>query len=135
MRDSEGFYTCPGEPIRGDTDGDGEGDVCDMDDGILNILHGAPDRWRWHPERYFRWNFYSGDLAILRARGAYTQAPGSNPQALRACNLQQPQIEDDMTPAPGSVAFVLVTGTSPSAEGNLGEASDGSPRANSNPCP
>jgi hypothetical protein len=123
-------------PSQSDVDADGEGDLCDLDDGVVTFTAHLDDRVEWQPEAGFAtWNLYRGDLAVMKATGVYTQAPGSNPGAARFCGLTTPSLTDAGTPAAGSEAFYLVTGESVLGEGTLGTSSDGMERPNHNPCP
>jgi hypothetical protein len=129
---------CPFDfnPSQTDSDHDGEGDLCDLNDGLIYIYSTDKGYREWQPEAGFTsWNSYNGSLAILRATGQYTQAPGSNPLAARDCGLSDPWIFDLFPPAPGGVAFNLVTGVTGGVESGLGTNSAGAPRVNANPCP
>jgi hypothetical protein len=129
---------CPAiyNPEQTDADNNGVGDRCDWADGTIWITFSTDTRIQWQPEVGFAWwNVYRGDLAILKATGVYTQAPGSNPLAKRTCGVTPTTLEDfDFVP-PGAAAFYLVTGESSRGEGSLGKASSGKERANTNPCP
>ena len=72
---------------------------------------------------------------MLKTSGVYTQAPGSNALALRACGLTQPVYDDLTAPKPGGCAFYLVTTVVNGVEGSLGTDSHGVPRLNAAPCP
>ena len=129
---------CPLEynPTQSDFDHDGEGDICDLNDGLIYIYSTDPNYREWQSEAgYTTWNSYRGSLSVLRATGKFTQAPGSNPLAARACGVSDPYVFDADIPAPGEVAFNLVTGVAGGVESSLGTNSAGVPRANSNPCP
>ena len=124
-------------PTQSDFDHDGEGDVCDLNDGLIYVL-GTDDKSyiEWQQESgYTKWNSYRGSLAVLRATGQYTQAPGSNPLTARDCGLTDPYVFDIDVPAAGEVAFNLVTGDAGGVESSLGMNSAGVPRVNANPCP
>jgi hypothetical protein len=124
-------------PSQSDFDHDGEGDVCDLSDGLIYVV-GTDDRnyVEWQQETgYATWNRYRGSLAVLRATGQYSQAPGSNPLATRDCGLSDPWAFDDVVPAAGEAEFSLVTGVAGGVESSLGTNSAGVPRANANPCP
>ncbi len=55
-----------------------------------------------------------------------TTQPGSNPLAARWCRLALPQTADPGgIPAPGGVAFYLVTGVAGGVESDLGTDSQG----------
>jgi hypothetical protein len=120
---------------QSDFDHDGEGDACDVNDGEI---------WQWRPDKTSvswqaeqgptEWNVYTGDLAVLRSTGVYTQAPGSNALAGRQCHLASTVAPDPNDPVPGSASFTLVTGVTAGVEGSLGSGSGGA-RANTNPCP
>jgi hypothetical protein len=123
-------------PAQSDVNADGEGDLCDLDDGIVTFTAHAKARITWQAEAgYATWNVYRGDLAVLKATGVYTQAPGSNAIAARFCDLAATSLDDAATPAAGAAAFYLVSGENAGGEGALGTRGDGSPRPNANPCP
>jgi N-acetylneuraminic acid mutarotase len=125
------------DPSQTDLNHDGEGDVCDLNDGLI-FVYGTDDRnyVEWQAESgYTTWNSYRGSLAVLRATGQYTQAPGSNLLAGRDCGLSDPYSFDDAVPTPGEVDFSLVTGVVGGIESDLGTNSAGVPRANAHPCP
>jgi hypothetical protein len=98
----------------------------------------------WPRERY---NVYRGGWRRFLESGAYTQTPGSAPEAARACGLADRSHADDFVPAPGRMVYYLVTayrlrldGTDPTepvpmAEGPLGQRSDATMRDNAHPCP
>jgi len=71
---------------------------------------------------------------ILRSSGTYTQAPGSNILAIRACGLTDTWYEDTTSLAPGRSAFYLVTGVANGVESSLGTSTNSAPRVNTNPC-
>jgi hypothetical protein len=119
-----------------DLDQDGEGDVCDLTDGLIYLSVAEDEAFEWQLESGFSpWNVYRGDLAVLRATGVYTQAPGSNPLALRVCGLSLPLLLDADVPASGQVAFYLATGMAGGLESDLGADGSGALRPNHHPCP
>lgn len=123
-------------PSQADFNADLEGDPCDLDDGLIYVFFAEPVRVEWQDEAGFdAWNSYTGDLAVLRATGVYTQAPGSNPLAARSCGLPNPYADDLGAPATGAVAFYLTTGMAGGVENSLGSNSAGIVRPNNNPCP
>jgi hypothetical protein len=123
-------------PTQSDFDHDGEGDICDFNDGLIYIRSTDRNYREWQPEvGYTSWNSYRGSLAVLRATGQYTQAPGSNSLAAHDCGVSGPYVLDLDVPAPGEVAFNLVTGVVGGVESSLGKNSAGVPRANANRCP
>jgi N-acetylneuraminic acid mutarotase len=123
-------------PTQSDFDHDGEGDICDLNDGLIYIYSTDKNYREWQGESGFTsWNSYRGSLAVLRVTGQYTQAPGSNPLATRDCGLTDPYVSDATELGPGEVAFNLVTGVAGGVESGLGTNSAGAPRPNANPCP
>jgi len=129
---------CPLEfdPAQADTDDDGQGDRCDLDDGVIYLFADDATYRSWQAEAGFTsWNSYLGSLAVLRSRGEYTQAPGSNPLAARDCGLAATTLFDPLVPGPGEVAFQLVTGVSGGVESSLGTNGAGVPRPSADPCP
>jgi hypothetical protein len=130
---------CPSSPnpSQSDVDHDGQGDACDVDDGLIYLVATTDsNRIEWQPESgYTTWNRYRGSLAVLRATGQYTQAPGSNALAAHDCGVSNPYVVDLNVSDPGEVAFNLVTGVRAGVESGLGVNSAGVPRPNANPCP
>jgi hypothetical protein len=121
---------------QGDLDADLGGDRCDLDDGLIYVFVPDPALIEWQQEQgYDAWNAYRGDLAVLRATGEYTQAPGSNDLAGRDCGLTATQLADAAEPAPGATAFYVVTGVAGGVEGGLGADSAGVGRRNDHPGP
>jgi hypothetical protein len=123
-------------PDQADFDEDGEGDRCDLDDGLIYMFADAPGAMQWQAEGgYTTWNSYKGDLRVLKMHGVYTQAPGSNPAAGRACGLTEPSVADPTPPQKGRTSFFLATGVANGVESTLGQDSSGNERPNTNPCP
>jgi hypothetical protein len=123
-------------PTQGDFNHDGQGDACDLYDGLIYIYSSDPNYVEWQQESGFAsWNVYEGDLGVLRATATYTQAPGSNALAIRVCGTENTWVDDVTPPPAGKVKFTLVTGVVEGVEGSLGTNSAGVPRANTNPCP
>ena len=123
-------------PSQSDNDHDGQGDVCDLDDGLIYMFSTDPNYVEWQDEAgRTAWNVYEGDLAVLKATGVYTQAPGSNSIARKSCSRTDPWVDDFGSPPAGAVKFSLVAGVSGGVEGSLGTNSAGVTRANTNPCP
>jgi hypothetical protein len=123
-------------PAQGDFDSDGEGDLCDVDDGMIYLVTTATDFLGWQEEAGFlSWNVYRGDLVVLRDTAIYTQEPGSNDLAWRWCGLPDPEVGDADPLPEAAVAFYLISGETGSGEGSLGQDWLGSERFNDNPCP
>jgi glucose/arabinose dehydrogenase len=123
-------------PAQADLDADLAGDACDLDDGLIYLAFPATDVLAWQAEvGYETWNAYSGDLAVLVATGHYTQDPGSNDLAERACGLDEIEWSGTVAPTAGGAAFFLVTGVAGDNESGLGTDSADDPRPNAHPCP
>ena len=119
-----------------DSDGDGPGDVCDLDDGVIYVLPQRTDRIAWQAETGFdAWNCYRGNLGVLRETWVYTQDAATVELARQDCALGEPWITDTDPLVVGDAVFYLVSGVSDSIEGGLGLDSSGIPRPNSHPCP
>jgi len=130
---------CPfiANPAQSDGDHDGEGDVCDLNDGVIYITPRAvgDDGIEWQRESGDdSWNVYKGSIPMLKTTNVYTQAPGSNPLALKQCGVTDPWYTDPINQVAGKSAFYLVTGVSGGVEGGLGTDSEGVSRLNTNPC-
>jgi hypothetical protein len=133
-----GQDNCPAVPNwdQGDLDGNQLGDACDPADGLIFMSFPDASTVSWQEEQSIEaFNLYRGDLAVLRASGAYTQDPAQVPLARRDCSMTATQATDTVSVPPGKVLFYLVSGTQGGVEGDLGEDSTGSPRPNANPCP
>jgi hypothetical protein len=111
-----------------------EGDVCDLDDGLIYIVFHTPEFVDWQEEGHDSWNCYRGDVELLRA-GQFTQDPEEVPAAGQECGLAEPFAQDLEPPAPGEVVFFLATGVIGGSEGDLGNGSAGDDRPNDNACP
>ncbi|ANM29074.1 hypothetical protein ABI59_04890 [Acidobacteria bacterium Mor1] len=124
-------------PSQSDTDSDFQGDHCDLDDGLIYVTFPTgPTYVEWDDESGIdSFNLYRGDLAVLRATGVYSQAPGSNPEASQECGVLDLFVEDLNSPPAGVGVFYLTTGTTGGVEGGLGQDSAGGTRPNDNPCP
>jgi len=120
---------------QADVDGDWIGDACDASDGIIYLSSPTRTVLEWQSESGFTsWNWYRGDLSVLKSTGVYTQEPGTNSLASRKCGLTAPQVIEYISPARGRCAFYLVTGVAGSVESSLGQNSYGQERPNDHPC-
>jgi hypothetical protein len=129
---------CPSQynPAQHDFDDDGQGDLCDVNDGLIYLMAVDAASISWQADTgQSIWNVYEGDLAVLRATGVYTQAPGSNALAQQHCGVSGTSVPDTDVPPAGSVSFRLVTAVVLGVEGSLGSDSSGTERPNTNPCP
>jgi hypothetical protein len=120
---------------QSDFDHDGQGDACDVNDGLIYEWRDDKTSVSWQAEvGPTWWNVYVGDLAVLRATGVYTQFHGANALASRQCGVVTTVATESSAPSSGKVSFSLVTGVTNGIEGSLGSGSSG-PRVNTNPCP
>jgi hypothetical protein len=120
---------------QADFDSDVEGDVCDFNDGVILLLRNEPGWIEWQYESgYSAFNVYEGDLSVLRSTGEYTQLPGSNALAQRACGVADSFLDDPGAPPSGATQFSLVAGIADGLEGSLGTNGAGTERPNTQPC-
>jgi hypothetical protein len=135
----DGADNCPADrnPGQEDLDLDGQGDVCDLDDGEIQIRLPNRARIEWQDEAGIdSFNLYRGDLSLLRSRGWYTQNPADVPSAVRRCHAPVTSILDEAPPPPGQATFYLVAGNTGGVEGWLGVDSSDVSRPNFYyPCP
>jgi N-acetylneuraminic acid mutarotase len=123
-------------PEQGDFNADGVGDVCDLNDGMILIWALDEVTFELEQEAGFEaFNFYRGNLAVLKSTGVYTQDPFTVPLAGRECGVIDPYQFDFSDLAPGQGVFFLVTGIHLGIESSLGRNSAGVERPNSHPCP
>lgn len=119
-----------------DFDNDGEGDHCDLNDGLILITNITNDAVQWQNETAFpHFNLYRGSLDRLRTTGEYTQDPVLEPEAALWCDLTTSVQLDSHRPPIGGANLYLVTGEGPGGEASLGQRSNGSERPNAHPCP
>lgn len=131
--------------IGADVDGDGDADAVYADiNGVywhpnksfpVEVSFSGPTKLGWQSSAPTSalWNLYRGSLVVAATTGVFSQAPGSNPLALQECQMPGMSYVDTDRPAPGEVAFYLVTGTLLDGfQSGLGTA--GAARANHNPC-
>ena len=143
---------CPldANPGQSDFDGDGEGDACDLDDGLILItmtircvfidssICEDTIRIEWQRDTVFdEFNLYRGNLTTLLETGVYTQELGVDPLVAQFCRTGVVQ-RDSFIPPPGNAVFYLVTGMGRGPHGGirsgLGTDSSGNERPNDNPC-
>ena len=117
-------------------DADSEGDVCDVDDGVINLSVRSDGLMSWDEEVGFdSWNCYVGDLAVLKATGFYTQTVGGGSLASQECELAVNWTDGGLLLEPGQIVFYLTTGNADGLESGLGSNSAGQLRPNNVPCP
>jgi len=120
-----------------DLDADGEGDVCDEDDGLILADFFGERFLHWQPEPSFDgFNVYRADLFALRGTGQYTQDPLESPTGIpeRFCGRWDSTLEDPFLIFPGEVPYYLVAGIRNGLEESLGTNSAGVERPNDHPC-
>jgi hypothetical protein len=123
-------------PDQSNFDADSEGDTCDFDDGLILVDVRDAFSVTWQPETAFTtFNFYRGDLSVLKAGGGYTQDPALVPLAAKTCGVDGNSAVDPVALQPGQAVFHLVTGNGATGESSLGTDSNGVARANTHPCP
>jgi hypothetical protein len=124
------------DPAQSDFDHDGQGDLCDVNDGLIYLLSTDKIHIAWQGESGpASFNVYEADLDLLRASGIYTQVPGSNPLANKRCGVTDLSVLDAASVPSGKVKFALVTGVTGGVEGSLGTDGGNVERPNTNPCP
>jgi concanavalin A-like lectin/glucanase superfamily protein/thrombospondin type 3 repeat protein len=123
-------------PDQADVNADFVGDVCDLNDGLILVRLTDDFTVEWQQESGFEaFNWYRGDLSVLKGSGLYTQDPNTTPLAGRECGLADAYTFDFSDPPVGKAVFFLVTGVHLGVEGSLGMNSSGADRPNANPCP
>ena len=123
-------------PSQSDFDNESEGDVCDLDDGLIFICPSEPNVVEWQEEAgYDSWNIYKNDIDYLKITGMYTADPAQNPLSSRTCGWIGSNLHDIDVLVLGKVYFYLVTGVSGGVESSLGKDSAGNERPNDHPCP
>lgn len=103
---------CPrtANPNQADLDGDGEGELCDVDDGRLYLTVVRPEHVEaQHDARAVSYNLYRGSLDVLRDTGIYSQEPGTNPYAEWFCARAEPAFDDGLWPLSADAFFWLIT--------------------------
>jgi len=140
--DGDGIHdlcdNCPNtsNSTQSDFDHDGEGDACDLNDGLILFTLVGKGGVRWQQETtYQQFNLYRGSLDRLLTVWEYTQDPVVEPEAAHWCGLTTNQQSDSRKPPVGRINFYLVTGKNGTVESSLGTRSDGTERPNSHPCP
>jgi len=126
---------CPAEwnPAQSDRDQDGQGDACDLDDGVIEVWVGAANQVRWQQEAGFDlYDLYRGDLGALEDTDG--DGAAQNYGSCLAENLTGPTFTDAGMPQVGQGFIYLVTGRTAAGESDLGTASSGAPRPNVSDC-
>ncbi|MGH9869491.1 MAG: putative metal-binding motif-containing protein [Candidatus Polarisedimenticolia bacterium] len=124
-------------PGQEDRDTDGQGDECDLNDGLILITFANATQVRYQLESgYDTYNIYRGNVAVMAQSGVYTQDPAVVPLATRFCGQTGGLLTDAVVPPVGSIVFHMTTGkTAGGTESGLGTTSGGAPRPNTLPCP
>ena len=129
------FDNCPADanPGQEDRDADFEGNACDLDDGVIEVLLPSNTQVLWQQEAGFEaYDLYRGDLGALDD----TDGDGAA-QDYGSCfaeNLAGPAFNDTANPAVGHGFLYLVTGRTGGVESGLGTASSGALRPNVHDC-
>jgi len=119
-------------PEQFDLDSDGQGDVCDLDDGLIYVSFPNPAQLDYQLETGFSvFDIYRGELPLLYSTGVYTQLISQAPHSEQFCDEASGSVDDAFTPASGEIVFYLVAGD----DGLLGKDSAGVERTSHNPCP
>lgn len=134
--DSDGWGNaidnCPEMPneFQADVDGDGEGDLCDLDDRRLYFTVVTDEHQECqHDAQAASYNLYRGSLVVLRDTGDYSQEPGSNPYAEWFCARAEPAFDDGLWPLSAEAFFWLCTANDAAGfEYAPGTRSDGTQR-------
>ena len=125
-------------PAQTDFDHDGEGDLCDLNDGAIYIMpsHLGDDGIEWQRELGCdQWNVYKGSIGRLRADAHLHAIPGTGGVALWVCGVTDTWYNETYAQSPFTAAFYLVSGVSGTTDLGLGTDSSGTTRLNTNPCP
>jgi subtilisin family serine protease len=137
--DNDGLVSCadncPNDynPDQNDFDHDGQGDACDLDDGVIQVT--VPDGLQvsWQMETpYTSFNLYRGDLRSLV--DADRNGAADDYGACLAENLSGPTFGDQTAPPVGHGYIYLVDANLTSGETSLGNASSGAVRPNVHDC-
>lgn len=143
---------CPSDwnPHQFDHDEDGQGEDCDIDDGIVLITSIVGDIVSWQDESQalVSYDLYRGSVLVMLEEmpgGSITQDPNVVRLADRFCGLASPSYEDSGASAllgPGEAVYWVVGGEEMSGgDASLGEgaghqgAALPEPRRNDHPCP
>ncbi len=126
---------CPADanPGQENRDADLQGDACDRDDGVIEVVMPAATQVRWQQETGFEaFDLYRGDLAALHDTDGDGAAEDYG--SCFAENLAGLVFADSDVPAPGHGFLYLVTGRTGGIESSLGNASSGASRPNIHDC-
>jgi subtilisin family serine protease len=129
------FDDCPADPNPGqeDFDHDGQGDICDLDDGYIDMRLDDSQTVRFQQEAGWPvFDLYRANLRDLHDANHDGAADGYG--TCLAENLAGPTFDDDAMPAVGQGFMYMVRGRNGSLESSLGSASNGAPRLNVTTC-
>jgi hypothetical protein len=122
---------------QGDVDADHEGDLCDLDDGLVlvqaqGMQANAVISWQMEAGAS-RFNVYRANLPGLTDPDH--DGAASSYGSCFASGIPGPTCVDFQIPPTGRAFLYIVTGVGPAGEFGFGTASSGAPRPNVAPCP
>jgi Subtilase family/Putative metal-binding motif len=129
------FDDCPADrnPGQEDFDHDGQGDLCDLDDGYIDMRLDDSRTVRFQRESGWPvFDLYRVNLGDLHDANHDGAADGYG--TCLAENLAGPTFDDGTMPAVGEGFMYMVRGRAGSVESSLGNASNGAPRVNVTTC-
>jgi subtilisin family serine protease len=129
------FDNCPDDrnPAQEDFDHDGQGDICDLDDGYIDMRVDDSQTVRFQRETGWAvFDLYRANIADLHDTN-HDGAADSYGTCL-AENLAGPTFDDSALPDVGQGFMYMVRGRAGSLESSLGSASNGAPRMNVTTC-
>jgi subtilisin family serine protease len=129
------FDNCPADrnPAQEDFDHDGQGDICDLDDGYIDMRVDDSQTVRFQQETGWPvFDLYRANIADLR--DANHDGAADSYGVCLAENLAGPTFDDSAMPDVGQGFMYMVRGRAGSLESSLGSASNGAPRTNVTTC-
>jgi subtilisin family serine protease len=129
------FDNCPADynPGQEDFDHDGQGDICDLDDGYIDMRVDDVQTVRFQQETGWPlFDLYRANISDLH--DANHDGAADSYGTCLAENLTGPIFDDDTMPLIGQGFMYMVRGRAGSLESSLGSASNGAPRLNVTTC-